>query len=101
MTLSQIARRLGRSSLPVPGFVARAAIAFSPTAALQPVPGQLIDLLTHGRGMDTARMRRILGFSPAFSTAQALDELGSVLPEPARRTEAVVAALEDRVNRDG
>ena len=36
--------------------------------------------LTYGRGVDTRAMREVLKFEPAFSTAEAFADFGSVLP---------------------
>ena len=38
-----------------------------------------IDYLAFGRGVDTTRMRQVLGFEPVFTTEQALNELASGL----------------------
>jgi UDP-glucose 4-epimerase len=44
-------------------------------------PEQL-ELLTYGRGLDTSRMRSVLGFEPRYTTEQALTEFSTSLPRP-------------------
>ncbi len=72
--LSQAVHRAGRPTLPLlspfvsmaGGFVRRArAIDFSP---------EQVNFLTYGRGMDTSRMRTILGFAPRYTTAETFDD---------------------------
>ena len=41
-------------------------------------PEQL-GFLTYGRGVDTTRMRTVLGFEPAYTTAEAFADFGSTL----------------------
>jgi UDP-glucose 4-epimerase len=47
--------------------------------------------LTHGRGVDTTRMRQLLGFEPSATTASAFDDfarrLGAGVLDPARLEE--------------
>jgi UDP-glucose 4-epimerase len=72
LLLSQVARRLGRPTVPVllpaiswvAAMVRRTGLAdFSP---------EQLRLLTHGRVVDTTQMKDVFGFTPAFSTAEAL-----------------------------
>jgi UDP-glucose 4-epimerase len=72
LTVSQAARLAGRPTVPVPpqlGGVAQ---------QLARRQGRLVDLspeqmrfLSYGRGLDTTRMRRELGFEPRFTTREA------------------------------
>ena len=52
-------------------------------------PDQLA-LLAHGRGLDTTRMRAVLGFSPTLTTREAFltyaENLSPVIPGPSRRS---------------
>jgi UDP-glucose 4-epimerase len=59
-----------------------------------------VQFLTYGRGVDTTRMRRELGFSPKYSTAEAFDEFvqarcrgGMLDRERVHRVERVFAGL--------
>jgi UDP-glucose 4-epimerase len=74
MLMSQAIRRAGRISLPVPppmvssvGRVVRRTgiVDFSP---------DMVAFLTHGRVVDTHRMRERWGFEPAFTTEAAFDD---------------------------
>ena len=49
--------------------------------------------LTYGRGVDTTRMREMLGFTPAFTTAEAFADFGSLLPPTGGRSERLLAGL--------
>ncbi|MFC6237101.1 NAD-dependent epimerase/dehydratase family protein [Longivirga aurantiaca] len=74
LMLSQALRLAGKTVLPVPtplvgivgGWFRRAGLAdFSP---------EQIKFLTYGRGLDTTRMREVLGFTPVYSTQDAFVE---------------------------
>jgi UDP-glucose 4-epimerase len=100
LTLSQAVRRLGRPSLPVPG------VAFPSFGSLMrqtlraDFSPEQVAFLTYGRGLDTTRMRSMLGYEPAFTTAAAFDDFarsvtpGIFRPERVRATEsALIGAL--------
>ena len=96
ITLSQSLRRLGRPSLPLPAFAVPgfgSVVGGSRTTDLSP---EQIAFLTYGRGLDTTRMRSMLGFEPTFTTVQALDDFAASLdagllsPERVRAGEAAV-----------
>ena len=80
LMLSQAVRRLQRPSVPLPGLrrsagsarcCARARVAdFSP---------EQLGFLTYGRGVDTTRMRAMLGFEPTFTTAEAFADFAAAL----------------------
>jgi UDP-glucose 4-epimerase len=100
ITLAQAIRRIGRPSLPLPGFAVPsfgAAIRQTRVADFSP---EQVAYLTYGRALDTTRMRTMLGFEPSFTTAQAFADFASALtpglfsPERVRATEtALVGAL--------
>ena len=88
LMLSQALRRLGRPTVPVPGFALGALASVSRQAGVEGLQAELADFLTFGRGVDTARMRSVLGFSPTYTTAEAFADFGrsvepGVLPHPA------------------
>jgi UDP-glucose 4-epimerase len=89
LTLSQVVRRLQRPTVPVPNL----SIGL-PGSTLSPVSPELRALLTYGRGVDTTRMREVLGFTPAYSTAQALADFASTLTPTGGRTDRLLATLE-------
>ena len=100
ITLSQAIRRLGRPSLPLPGFAVPtfgSAIRQTRVADFSP---QAVAFLTFGRGLDTTRMRQMLGFEPKYTTAGAFADFadsltpGILSPDRVRATEsALVGAL--------
>ena len=100
LTLAQAVRRLGRPSLPLPGFAVPtfgSAMRQSRRTDLSP---EQVAFLTFGRGLDTSRMRSMLGFDPAFTTAEAFDDFAAALapgifgPERVRASEsALMSAL--------
>ncbi len=100
ITLAQAVRRIGRPSLPLPGFAVPAfgsAIRQTRRADFSP---EQVAFLTFGRGLDTTRMRSMLGFEPSFTTAEAFDDFAASLspgvfgPERVQATEsALVGAL--------
>jgi UDP-glucose 4-epimerase len=100
ITLAQAVRRIGRPSLPLPGFAVPAfgsAVRQTRRADFSP---EQVAFLTFGRGLDTTRMRSMLGFEPSFTTAEAFDDFAASLspgifgPERVQATEsAIVGAL--------
>jgi UDP-glucose 4-epimerase len=100
LTLAQAVRRIGRPSLPLPGFAMPSfgsAIRQTRRADFSP---EQVAFLTFGRGLDTTRMRSVLGFEPSFTTAEAFDDFAASLtpgifgPERVLATEsAVLGAL--------
>ncbi|MCW2762711.1 MAG: NAD-dependent epimerase/dehydratase [Marmoricola sp.] len=100
ITLAQAVRRIGRPSLPLPGFALPAfGSAIRQTRVAEFSPEQ-VAFLTFGRGLDTTRMRSMLGFEPSYTTAQAFADFASSLtpgifaPARVRATEAaLVGAL--------
>jgi UDP-glucose 4-epimerase len=81
ITLAQAVRRLGRPSVPLPGFaVPSFGSALRQTRRVDFSPEQ-VAFLTFGRGLDTTRMRSMLGFEPGYTTAEAFaDFAGSMAP---------------------
>jgi len=83
LVLSQAVRRLGRPTLPVPSFALGTVANLGHQAGVRGLSRELVAFLTFGRGVDTTRMRTVLGFEPSFTTAAALAELAdSILPSP-------------------
>jgi UDP-glucose 4-epimerase len=91
LTLAQAVRRLGRPSLPLPGFaVPTFGSAIRQTRRADFSPEQ-VAFLTYGRGLDTTRMRAMLGFEPSFTTADAFDDFANSLAPGIFGTERVLA----------
>jgi len=78
LLLSQIARRLGRPTLPVAMPAVSVVGRLLRQTGLADFSPEQLRLLTHGRVVDTTQMRETLGFVPSFSTEQALDDFARV-----------------------
>jgi UDP-glucose 4-epimerase len=79
LTLAQAVRTIGRPSLPLPGFALPMfgkAIRQTRVADFSP---EQVAYLTFGRGLDTSRMRKVLGYEPKFTTAGAFADFASSL----------------------
>jgi UDP-glucose 4-epimerase len=66
------------------------------TRAIDFSPEQ-VNFLTYGRGMDTARMRRMFGFEPRYTTSETFDDFVSSRHLNRRLPPARLEALERRV----
>ena len=81
MTLSQAVRRLGTPSVSLPRFAVGRLGATMRQARVSDFSPEQLGFLTYGRGVDTTRMRTVLGFEPQFTTAEAFaDFCRSVAP---------------------
>jgi UDP-glucose 4-epimerase len=72
LLLSQAARRLGRPTAPVLLPAVTWVGSMLRTAGVTDFSPEQIRLLTHGRVVDTREMRGTLGFTPTYTTAEAL-----------------------------
>jgi UDP-glucose 4-epimerase len=92
LTVSQAVRMTGRPVLPVPmpagGWIGQA-VRRSRLADFSP---EQIQFLAYGRGMDTTRMRRVLGFEPTWTTR---DAFSSFVATRARRPPSRLPAVGD------
>lgn len=75
--LSQAVRRLGRPSLPVPPSAVPLLGQLIRRAGLADFSPEQMRFLSHGRVMDTTRMRQVLGFVPRHTSLQAFDAFAS------------------------
>jgi len=81
LMLSQAVRRLGKPTIPVPTFALGSVANFSRSVGVRGLSAELTAFLTFGRGLDTQRMRTVLGFEPTYTTASAFwDFSGSIAP---------------------
>jgi UDP-glucose 4-epimerase len=101
LMLSQAIRRLGRPSLPMPSFAMASLGSVMRQARRADFSREQIAFLTYGRGVDTTRMREVLGFEPSRTTAQAFAQFAEsvepgVLSE--RRVRAAEATLHDALS---
>jgi UDP-glucose 4-epimerase len=96
LMLSQALRRLGRPSVAVPAVAFGALAALLPAARRADLSSDETAFLSYGRGLDTTAMREVLGFQPAYTTAQAFDTFAGRLPPGVLGPERL-AELEQRV----
>ena len=78
--LSQAARRLGRTAVPLPTTALGALGVALRRAGLADLSPEHLGFLTFGRGVDTTRMRAELGFEPKYTTAEAFADYGRTMP---------------------
>lgn len=97
LMLSQALRRMGRSSVPLPGIAFGSLGSVLKSARVADLSPELVAFLTYGRGVDTTRMRTELGFEPAYTTAEAFAEFIGTLPPGSRRTDQALAALAEHL----
>ena len=97
LMLSQAIRRLGRPALPMPSFAVSSAGSMLRRARLADISPEQMEFLTFGRGVDTSRMREVLGFEPCYTTEAAFEDFrravghGLVSPERVTGVEGLVA----------
>jgi UDP-glucose 4-epimerase len=77
LTLSQVLRRLGRIRLPVAPRALMLTRSALRTRGLSELLSEQPRLLWHGRVLDTQRLRTEFGYTPEYSTADALDSYGA------------------------
>jgi UDP-glucose 4-epimerase len=84
LMLSQALRRLGKPSVPMPSFAVSQLGSFLRQFRVADFSPEQVAYLTYGRGVDTHRMRTVLGFDPKHTTASAFDDFrGGAAPAPA------------------
>ncbi|MBA2638619.1 MAG: NAD-dependent epimerase/dehydratase family protein [Nocardioidaceae bacterium] len=97
VTLSQLVRRLGRPSLPVPRGVGLLGQAMRRVAGAA-LPADEAALLTYGRVVDTTALKERFGLAPRWSTPAAVADFGSFIgsglldPECVQRVERALGA---------
>jgi UDP-glucose 4-epimerase len=79
LMLSQALRRIPRASVSLPAFAVGSIGSALRSARVADFSPELLSFITYGRGVDTTRMREILGFTPAFTTPEAFADFGSSL----------------------
>jgi UDP-glucose 4-epimerase len=94
LMLSQAIRRLGRPALPLPGFAVGPLGSAMRQARVADFSREQVAFLAYGRGVDTTRMREILGFTPTRTTEQAFAEFAASI-EPGVVSERRVRAAEN------
>jgi UDP-glucose 4-epimerase len=94
LMLSQAIRRLQRPAVPMPGFAVGSMGSTLRSARLADFSPEQLSFLTYGRGVDTTRMRELLGFEPAYTTDEAFTDFAASLTPTGGRTDRVLAGLE-------
>ena len=98
LMLSQALRRLGKPSIPLPSFAASQVGSFVRQSRVADFSPEQMAYLTYGRGVDTTRMREVLGFEPEHTTASAFEDLRRAIGPGPISTDRVVA-VEDIVTQ--
>ncbi|WP_441245492.1 NAD-dependent epimerase/dehydratase family protein [Kitasatospora sp. McL0602] len=98
LLLSQCARRLGRPTVPLLAPALGLVAALARQVRVADISPEHLQLLTHGRVVDTAQLRDGFGYQPRYTTAEAFAEFAAAqstgLLPPAR-----MAAVTDRLGR--
>jgi UDP-glucose 4-epimerase len=91
--MSQAIRKLGRATVPLPAFAMASlgSLVRQAHLGLADFTPEQLRFLTYGRGVDTTRMRTVLGFEPRYTTEQALVEFATSLPPRPLGTHPVLA----------
>jgi UDP-glucose 4-epimerase len=103
LLLSQCARRLGRPTLPMLGPALGWAAALARQTRLVDFAPEQLDLLTHGRVVDTTALHEVFGYHPAYSTPEAFADFAAgrnAGPLPPERLAAVADRLGALLTRD-
>jgi len=98
LMLSQAVRRLGRPALPMPSFAVRLVGSVTRRAHIADFSPEQMEFLTYGRGVDTTRMREVLGFEPDYTTPAAFEDFGRAIG-PGLVSADRVATVESLVTR--
>lgn len=107
LLLSQCARRLGRPTVPLLLPAIRWGRSVLRSVGAPDLSPEQVRLLTHGRVVRTVQMREMLGFEPAYTTAETLvsyasaRDPGLLPPEVVGRTVDRLAAVLSRVAGTG
>jgi UDP-glucose 4-epimerase len=78
--LSQAIRRMGRPSVPLPGFALGSTGQSLLRSMGAQLPPNLVSYLSYGRGLDATKLAETFGWSPEHSTADTVDEFILSMP---------------------
>lgn len=81
LPLSRVIERLGHVALPVPAGLGRSLLSALWGAQLVEMPPALLDYLRWSWVCEGKRMREVVGFSPRYSTEEALAHLEAISPD--------------------
>ncbi|MGI8987847.1 MAG: NAD-dependent epimerase/dehydratase family protein [Nocardioidaceae bacterium] len=99
LVLSQVLRRLGRLAVPVPAFTLSRGGSTILAALRANVPGDLVQLLMHGRGVDITALTEVFGHRPRHTSAATVDAFLLGLP-PGSVADSRVRAAQARLTED-
>ena len=88
--LSQAVRRLQRPRVPLPSAAVGNLGSVLRRARVAEFSPEQLGLLTFGRGVDTTRMREVLGFHPRYTTAEAFADFAAPLTPTGGRTTRLI-----------
>jgi UDP-glucose 4-epimerase len=94
VTLGQAIRRTGRASATVPEPLAPLLAGAFRQARLADFTSDQVATLTYGRGLDVTRFHEATGFTPRFTSRQALDEYASSGPAGPLAPDRLAEALD-------
>jgi UDP-glucose 4-epimerase len=93
ITLTQAAAIARRPVLPVPMSAAGFLGGLVKRSGLADFSADQVQFLAYGRGLDTRRMREVLGFEPAFTTRAAFEDFVSGIGEAVPGSAAIGSAV--------
>lgn len=97
VTVLQAAALSGRPFVMVPMFAAGPVGTMTKRLGLADFSPDQMSLLAHGRGLDTTRMRTILGFQPLYTTRGAFEDYAHSLGWPIPGPDAVAGAVSSAI----
>ena len=80
--LSQAIRRLGKASVPMPSLAFTGVGSALRSARMADFSPEQLSYLTFGRGVDTTRMRTVLGFEPEYTSVEAFADFAGSIDRP-------------------
>ena len=101
LMLSQAIRRLQRPSVALPAFAVGGLGSALRSARMADFSPEQLRFLTYGRGVDTTRMRNVLGFTPKYRTDEAFADFGASLTPTGGRSTHVIDSLTHALERAG
>jgi UDP-glucose 4-epimerase len=93
MLLSQAVRRLRKPAVALPRPAVGGIASALKSARMADFSPEQLGFLTFGRGIDTTRMRTMLGFEPDYTTAQAFADFATAIGHRPGPVERVVDGL--------
>jgi UDP-glucose 4-epimerase len=99
LMLSQAIRRLQRPSVALPAFAVGGLGSALRSARIADFSPEQLRFLTYGRGVDTTRMRHVLGFTPKYRTDEAFADFGESLTPTGGRSTRVIDGLAHALER--